>query len=395
MHNDGVGTPEPLLMQLNIRDRFSAQLTNLFKAASEKKGFVQLALDSEAQQEHDRNEEEEEEQDGDFVLQEDGSQVEASTLDKATSKGPEDETADAGEDVATLLPESIPGTSNDATEQNKLQAQDRHDQEAIGHEHGDHVGEGSRAESEREEQLQQEFTENAEQGDGSSSGSSTVQGEIQPTPSRGYTPSIDEEEWLIDHSDEESDYDASSETVQVGHETTETQPQPVAEPSNSGEVLDDSRVGQEVDEAYDFNGDQRTESYDDSAYGAHTFDQEFDAYDEYGVDLDNHDEAQDEDYQHDEDHQDWTQDDFQPDADGVPIESTGTFQVPDASEGDEDEITFNDDDFTVDDAETQDATAQEHSPNSPLGKRSREDDGDDLLDGSDQGSSKRVRLSSD
>jgi hypothetical protein len=382
MHNDGVESPDPLLIKLNIKNRFSAQLTYLFKAAAEKKGLhhlVESYQDQTFEQEWDGNGAEgEEEQGEENVLQDDGTYAEESTLNKATTNEFTEEAAngpatEAPEETADHLEESTttaPEPSHDATQQIETLLQDSNDQHTTDYEY--------------EDEVQQEFAGDVEQGEGSSPGSSTVQGETQPQQPRGYTPSADEEEWLIDYSDED-DYDASSETIQVQPDTTE-------EPAVSAEDYDTAGVDQEAEEAYDNSGEHQTESYDDSAYDADTFNQEFEAYNEYGVDLEYHEETQEDGHDLEQAHQDWVaSEDTRPHIEDAPAQSSGTFEVPDASEEDEDEITFNDDELTAGDEETQEAPVQEHSPNSPLGKRSREEDGDDVFDGSDQGASKRVQ----
>jgi hypothetical protein len=397
MHNDGVDNPAALYIELRIKNRFSAQLTNLFKTASEKQVLPGLRTlyqgQIEDEQELAQQEGNEEGQnEGTNVPEHDVTYVEESSLHNTTTHEdiPEDLEQSGVEIVgegSIQFQEQSLEHSYDETRDTEPQREEVNEQEEITYDDQEKHHEQSQVEEENASELQPEFAEDVEQGEGSSSGSSTVQGETDNQTARGYTSPVDEEELLINYSDEETDHDATFDTVLVNDGLADEQTVPDAKQQEDSEL--DATV-QVAEDTFDFGGEQQHASFDDSTFDADTFNQEFT---NYGVDFEYNGGTQDQTFNHDQAHQDWPQEDAPPPVGSALMTASGTFQVPSASEDDEDEITFDEDELTVDDVETQDAAVEEQAPHSPLGKRSREEDGEDALDGSDQGSPKRARLS--
>lgn len=432
MQNDGVENPAPLSIYLTTRTRFSTQLTDLIKAAGEQKGLSQLDLFTDQSLEDDEeagrwDEDENTKQDvnddiaglnDETIAKEDNEAIETdlqeSRIDDAQPVAVEqtesaeqaDESAQVNQyaaDAVTLDEESVSGVTGqiDASavgpelhlsEETGGRQLDE-DTETYGEEYAN--GEVTNGNEDGGEQL--EYAEEAEQGEGGSSGSSTVQGEIHPDQTRGYHSPFDDEESLIDYSDNEDVYsDPSSNTAQ-GHDIADDQASTNKTAQNGPENGDEASG--HTDPAW-MQQDAYAEftEHQDNGFADATYDDagkpERDEDDAGEVDLEQADQS------HNQEKADHEQADESWDLDGDDLEanepaaaSNGTFQVPDEPYEDEDEITYDeDDDLTIANEQVNDAT-EEQSPKSPLGKRSRDDDdGDDWLDGSDQGVYKRIRV---
>ena len=400
-------------MDLYTKDRLSAQLSSLFQAATEKTGlsylFPEASEEGEQsyQEEDDGRENQPDQQEHTF----DGEHTEVVVPQHEAN---EEDTYEQEPDTAVQEQDQVFAAEGDNTA--FTEALDVFDSSAdlengdLGHQE-EAVDFSLEPEQEQEqeqepdqdegapqavEEAEQDFVHVDEERDGGSSGSSTVQGETQPEPARGYTPSLeDKDEWLIDYDDEDDEDEASLETAEVTHEQSlgedETEIVEETQIESLGEAAEHEGHGQ----AHITGEEQLAESFDEHAFDeTDTFNQAFDEHADYH-DQDYHEEGQ-EGIEQAENQDDWTyEDDTQyAQIDAAPTQESGTFQVPSSTEADEDEIDFDDDEFTADNAQTGDAAAvQDRAIESPLGKRGRDEEDDGAHDGSDQGSSKRLRLS--
>ena len=410
-HNDGTEDVPPFTMDLYAKDRLSSRLTQLFQAASEKTGLSYLFHDDSEQGVEQGGEYQpgegyyegrEEQGQGTFeTLPVDEPVLKEGVDEEATSASRPEVVANEQKEEETAVVEETQHQFDDA-----LHEDDSYQQHDFYEEGGtDHTREEPEQDygqnEEAEEDVYPDFVGRTEEGGGGSSGSSTVQGETQPEPSRGYPPPDDDDEWLIDYSEEENNFDALENA---------DRPEQRAEYGEE-EIVEETQVYDTADTAaeqtnkgeYDAGEEQPAESYDENSFPeADTFNQEFDPNADHYEEVEVQEEYEDDQEQIDQTdgQNDWDYDDAQyaqVDAATTQESGTGTFQVPSSTEDneDEDEITFNDDEFTVNDEHTQDAAVQDHTTDSPLGKRGRDEEDNGAVDGSDQGSSKRVRLSPD
>ncbi|KIW04892.1 hypothetical protein, variant 1 [Verruconis gallopava] len=404
MRNAGFEDPPPLYVEMNVKDRLSAQLSSLFKAASEKKGLYDLPFyqdetlkqsprssGEEGEGGEDGEEEEEEVEEGEEEGEGEGEEEEE--LEDGVVEGGDDYAEEAGLEDANKEEKSgdYEREDQERVEDDDAEAQtanlkteaSAHDPQNFERRSKDRrsasdAENGSKNEGEDWNEDRQEHQNEPSQlvaapdeGDESSSGSSTLQ-EAQLTAPKDYD---DETSEAVQIDDVPANNQATSDEGQYG-----------------AQYYDSANSGPNAQESFGTSHEQHTDSFDNHTLDTDTFDQEYDDYNEYGAEGEYIEGAPSDEKSHGADEK-WVQDDCQPEGADIATARSGTFEVPDESEeGDEDEITY-DDEFAAENEETQEATTQEASETSPHGKRSREEDEDGLLDGSDQGSPKRARVS--
>lgn len=399
--NEGVQNVPALKMELYHEERLSAQLTSLFKHASEKRGLYSLPSY------HDRIDEEQETTSGDI---EDGGTEES---DDEETEIPETQPEDDIYDADVKTERESEGTSLGEKNATALENAEDEQLQAEGHatiatyaaqsraEHSETLGkdlvedeviyeeeyqeEGAELQEEGAQTTQadqkedQAVLDDVEQGDGASSGSSTIQGENQADPAH-------------------DDVNDSFRTARAPTEDDAEGDEPETQQAEATE-FDDHGEGYSVEESYDYGQGETADAHDETTFDADNFNQAFDATTDYtGEEAFGEQEYHEDNLENggnsfeQPNAQDWTYDDTQVDTTANDTQASGTFKVPSSTEDneEEDEISFDDDDFTADGVPTGDAAEQEPVNDSPRSKRARDEDDDDLKDGSDQ-ESKRLK----
>jgi hypothetical protein len=446
MHLDGVETPEPLHLYLTTKTRFSAQLAALFQAESEGKGLSELQLrgspshssgnvdeelyndaDLEDAPEAEMREQLLEEQESTEMKKADSSEQQATNTDQVP------ESAEASLDVPTSEPEAA-GESEISLEayQEEGQIEETEDQSLELQEHFDDntqnleenvddtlYQEAEEPQDEVDAALEESVvdqTVDLEEGDVGSSGSSTVQGENDAFPTGQSLSAFNPDDWLTMFEEASNDSIPTLQTIPEVTDPEENAPQSGDDPSahakdgSSSTALGDTShdLVEHVDDQT--AGEQTHDEYEEHAFNLEAVNQEWNP-DEYEEEYN----AEDADYDALEYHEgdtsvtegSWAVLDNQNSAtytdnygnplspSKLPTTPGGLDQIPEEDE-DEDSITYDDDldeEQPVVSSESQIDASQARPTNSPLGKRSREENAEGGGDeGSDQGSYKRFRL---
>ncbi|KAF2423808.1 hypothetical protein EJ08DRAFT_700922 [Tothia fuscella] len=438
-HLDGVESPEPLLIYLTTKTRFSAQLEALFRAESEGKGLSELQLGTaysddlppvDGQAYINANVEDDQTFETKEVLPTGGPDV---TETKTANSSELQTTNDAKLPTGQASPLAVSGQEPDQHE-GEFDLEEYHEGhnanaegsivETTGSD-GDNVtvpeadtipyedATGAEQPEDEQEAVPEESganqTGSVDGGDVASSGSSTVKGE-SATLQLGQSPNpkypFDDWSRLIMDEDPNDDLPLSLPAVP---ESSSQKPQidqsedtaPTHDLENSSQTAVEETVNDHVDHQSDPTADAAAQKdYEDPAYDLDAANQEWNP-DDYEGDYHAEDDTYDGlDYEEEADNsildELWVDPDQQPEPhledtyedQPVPMTPGGLHQI---LEEDEDSITYDDD---LEETEAQEIDAAQARPtNSPLGKRSREEDteggGDDA---ENQGSSKRSRL---
>lgn len=436
---DGVDHPEPFSIILSKKPRWNFRLSTLYLAAAESKGLSAVQADqyleeyAEADDDYEENALEEYEN-GPST----GSKFEAAGEDEdipaqsSTESRFEDaaekttgESTEAHDTAATTITDTEPAPIETYPSEDRVADEaSKEDNGNVPETEGEEIDTAAEAETNQSVVVEEDSLEvepeaeleasaggdsldqigGIENGDNESSGSSTVQGENDQPPSSQYSSwddSDDDDSWLMD--DEDAVHEGSPEHLPPvsGSEATNF-------PDSFSDVnADDQAIALADDDEWpEVDGEaQPDETYPDDSYNQQGHYEDTEAIPQDWDQVIPEDPQTYDDVQHEEAPNidetseqiadpEWSTFDEELDfnvgaeerhaeeaAVSVPEHSTssGTFRVPDDSAGEEDEdsITYDDDELDLPPQSKPETVQTRSSSQSPLGKRSRDDDDSD------------------